>query len=482
MNKKKSIAKNYIYNLIYQILVIILPLITTPYISRVLGAENIGIYSYTLSITTYFILFGTLGVASYGHREIAYVQESMEKRSKVFYEINIMRLITLSISMVFFYSCFCLHGRYSMYYKILLLEIIANCIDISWFFQGMEEFKKTVTRNIVIKFVSVICIFLFVKSRTDLGLYILIYVLSTFLGNALLWFYLPKYITKVKWKELNFFRHLKPMISLFIPQIAIQMYTVLDKTMIGAIVPDKAETGFYEQSQRIIKILLTLATSLGTVMAPRIANTFAKGDYEKIKEYMLSSFSFILMIAFPLLFGIISISSNFVPIFFGSGYDKVILLMNIISPIILFIGLSNVIGTQYLLPTKQHKKYTISVLMGACVNFILNLFLIKKYASVGASVATVIAECCVTCMQFYLVRKELKIKDVLKISHKYFIASIIMFIVSILIGYTINNNLLSLIVQVPVAMLIYFSLLFLMKDTMFLQGIKKIQNKLCKKE
>ena len=139
---KKSVIKNYIYNLTYQILLLILPVITTPYLSRVLGAEGIGIYSYTVSIVTYFILFGSLGIAMYAQREIAYVQNDKEKRSKIFWEVFILRAITLTISLVIFYFTFAMKGKYSIYYRILILEIVANMLDISAFFQGMEEFKK----------------------------------------------------------------------------------------------------------------------------------------------------------------------------------------------------------------------------------------------------------------------------------------------------------------------------------------------------
>lgn len=473
---KKSITKNYIYNLSYQLLAIIVPLITTPYLSRVLGAENIGVYSYTLSITTYFILFGSLGIAMYGQREIAYLQnKDIIDRSKTFWEILLMRLITLSISLILFYFTFAYHGQYSVYYKILILEIVANSLDISWFFQGLEEFKKTVCRNFVVKILSVICIFIFVKSSDDLIKYFLVYVMSNFVGNLSLWLYLPKYVKKVELKALNILKHLKPTLNLFIPQIAIQIYTVLDKTMIGAIVEDKAEVGFYEQAQKMIKLLLTIATSLGTVMIPRMANTFANGDNEKLKLYMKKSFQFILLIVFPLMFGIISISNKFVPIFYGNGYDKVIYLIIVISPILLAIGLSNVLGTQYLLPTKQQKKYTISVTLGAIVNLILNFILIRYWKSIGASIATVIAEFCVTGAQFYLVREEVKILDVLKIAKKYFLASIIMFIISCTIGFIIDNKLLSIFVQIFVSGISYFIVLILCKDEMILEGIKKLK-------
>ena len=478
--ERKSITKNYIYNLVYQILIIIVPLITTPYLSRVLGAENIGIYSYTLSITTYFILLGTLGVNAYGQREIAYVRDNESVRTKTFFEILIMRAITLTISMIIFYFTFASTGEYNMYYKILLLEIIANMIDISWFFQGQEEFKKTVIRNTIVKLISVICIFVFVKTQEDLSKYFLIYVLSTLLGNLSLWLYLPKYIQKVRMKELKIWRHFKPTIGLFIPQVAVQIYTVLDKTMIGAIVEDKSEVGFYEQAQKIIKLLITIATALGTVMVPRMANTFANGKNSKLREYMNKSFKFVLLLVFPLMLGIISIANKFVPIFYGEGYEKVIYLIIVISPIILAIGLSNVIGTQYLLPTKQQKKYTISVVAGSIVNFVLNMIFINLWQSIGASIATVIAEFTVTGIQFYLIRKELNLLDVLKMAKKYCMSGIIMFIVSIIIGTLIQDNLISIIVQICISAIVYTGLLILMKDELIFEGIDKIRKKFIK--
>ena len=418
------------------------------------------------------------GVSTYGQREIAYVQNDKFKRSKIFYEILLMRFITLGISLVIFYFTFAANGEYSTYYKILILEIIANALDISWFFQGIEEFKKTVMRNTVVKLVSVICIFIFVKSQEDLYKYFAIYVLSTFIGNISLWFYLPKFIEKVKIKSLKIFSHFKPTISLFIPQIAIQIYTVLDKTMIGAMVEDKSEVGYYEQAQKIVKLLLTIATALGTVMVPRMANVFASKNKEKLDDYLYKSFRFVLTLAFPLMFGVISVANKFVPIFYGDGYEKVIYLIIVISPIILAIGLSNVTGTQYMVTTKQQKKYTFSVVCGAIVNFIFNLLLINLFKSIGASIATVIAEFVVTGTQFYLLRKEISVYRILKLAKNYFIASIIMMFASFIISILISNYIISIIVQVIFSALLYFGLLIIMKDELVLQGVELLKNKL----
>lgn len=473
MKSKQSVTKNYIYNLLYQILVLILPLITTPYISRVLGAENIGIYSYTISIATYFVLFGSLGIALYGQREIAYNQKNKKKYSVIFREIVILRIITMSISVLIFYFIFVNGNQYQIYYKILTLEIIGNCIDISWFFQGLEEFKKTVTRNIIIKLISVLCIFIFIKNQNDLYLYFLIYVFSTLIGNGSLWLYLPKFLGKVELKELNIFRHLKPTISLFIPQIAIQIYTLLDRTMVGAIISDKSEVGYYDQGQKIVKMLLAVITSMGTVMLPRIANTFATGDRNMVKNYMNKSFNLVFALAFPLIFGIIAVSKAFVPVFFGPGYDKVAILMSVISPIILLIGISNVTGTQYLLPTKRQKEYTISVFCGAIINFIMNICLIWNYGAIGASIGTVIAELTVTLVQIHFVKNDFDFKEIFKSAKNYLFSSLIMFIICLFIETKIKSNLVSTISQVGVGIIIYIIILLLLKDKFVIEIINK---------
>lgn len=472
---KNSIAKNYIYNLLYQILVIILPVITTPYLARTIGPEGTGIYSYTISIVTYFILFGSLGIALYGQREVACIQNNKEEKTKVFTNIFLLRCITMTFSMILFYIIFARIGEYKTYYRILLLEMIANILDISWFYQGMEEFKKTTTRNIIVKLLSVICIFIFIKSPNDVTKYLLIYVGTTLFGNVILWFGLKKYINKISFNQLELRRHFKATIALFIPQIAIQIYTVLDKTMIGTILKDMTEVGYYEQSQKIVKILLTIITSLGTVMMPRIAKLYTEGEKEKIKEYMYQTFRFVSLLGFPLALGVISVSKNFVPLFFGSGYEPVINLINITSIIILFIGFSNVTGSQYLLAIKRQKEFTISVVCGAIVNAILNFILIGEYRAVGAAIATVIAELTVTSIQLYFIKNDYKISRILMSSIKYVISAAVMFIVSIILGEKISSKIIAICVQVLCSGLCYITCLLLLRDKFVLGLISKLK-------
>lgn len=461
---KKSLTKNYIYNLVYQILTLILPLITTPYVSRVLGAENIGIYSYTYSILSYFLLFGALGVALYGQREIAYAGEDKVKRKKVFWEVQICRFFAAFIASVVYFIFFMRNGEYSIYYRIWFLELVAIGIDISWFFQGIEEFKKTVTRNVIVRLVSVLAIFVLVKTQEDLIKYITIYAIADLAGNLLLWLYLPKYFKGIKIKNINAFIHLPAIILLFIPQIASQIYNVLDKTMIGEIILDKSEVGYYEQAQKVIRVLLTVVTSLGIVMIPRMASTFASGDKEKVFDYMKKSFRFVFFLAFPIMFGIMSISKSFVPVFFGEGYEKVVILINVMAPTILLNGMANVIGTQYLLPTKRQKEYTIAIVTGLVVNFILNYVLIKLHYSVGASIATIISELIVVVVEFIVIRKDINIKEVLKSSSSYLLSGIIMLITCTLVQIAFGASTVTMVTQIIAGVLVYVFMLVILKD------------------
>lgn len=476
--EKKSIVKNYIYNLIYQMLTIVLPLVTTPYLSRVLGAGPIGIYGYTLSIVTYFILFGSLGIAMYGQREIAYVQEKKEEQSKTFWEIVIFRVITMTVALIIFYLTFCLKGEYSLYYKILILELVANAIDISWYFQGVEDFGKTVVRNIIVKSLSLVCIFIFIKSPEDLWKYFLIYTVANVFGNLTMWMYIPKILPKVRLKDLNLIKHIKPTLALFVPQIATQIYVVLDKTMVGNITGNMSEVGYYEQAQKIVKALMLVVTALGTVMSSRIANTYATKSYEEVKEYLRKSFKIVWFLGMPIMLGLIAITPNMVPWFYGEGFEAVIPLLIATSPIILAIGLNNVTGVQYLIQTGKQNIFTISVTVGAVINVIFNFVLIKIIGSVGASISSVLAEVIILFVQLYYLKEEITIKDVIEDSFKYIISGIIMAIIVYGISLKMNIGIISTLIQIIIGGIIYVLVLIILKDELIKVIISQIATKI----
>lgn len=473
---KKSIMKNYLYNLTYQILTLLLPLITASYLARVLGAKGNGIYIYTYTIVNYFILFGSLGISMYGQREIAYVQKNKTKKKKIFIELVLFRFITIAIASIIYYIAFMRQGEYNKYYRILFFELLAAAFDISWFFQGMEDFKKTVVRNIAVRLISVCLIFLIVKQESDLNKYLAIYAFADLIGNLSLWFYLPKYFKGVKVKNINITRQIPAIVLLFIPQVSNKIYNMLDTTMLGKIITDKAETGYYEQSQKIIRVLLTLVTSLGTVMVPRMANMFANGEKKQINDCMKKSFNFTYLLSFPIMFGLIAISKDFVPWFFGPGYEKVVVLMNIITPIILLMGIANIIGTQYLLPTKRQKEFTLSVLAGVVVNFILNFIMINLWKSIGACIATVLSQLVVDLMQLHYVKNEINLKYMFKLGIKYLFASILMFIGCMSVRL-VFSGFICMMLQIIVGVLIYFGILIYFKDKFIYMIINKVKDK-----
>lgn len=474
VEKKKSVTKNYIYNLVYQILVIVLPLITTPYISGVLGAERIGVYSFTTSIATYFILFGSLGVAMYAQREIAYVQDDIRKRTKIFWEIFFFRCITMTISIIVFYFTYASHGEYQLYYKILIIQLFANVLDISWFFQGLEEFKKTVTRNLLVKVLSVICIFIFVKTQEDLWIYFVIFVLSILLGNMSLWVYLPKYVGKIKGEKLQIFSHLKPTIGLFIPQIAIDVYTLLDRTMLGYLTNDMSQVGNYEQSQKILKLSYTLITSLGTVMTPRIASVLASKDNRKVEEYLTKSINFVFFLGIPLTLGVMSVARTLVPWFLGDEFSLSVYILMAGSLLIIAKGFTDVAGVQYLIPSRNQSIFTKSVVTGAILNVILNFILIPICGAIGAIIASVIAEVAIAIVQYYYVKKQINIHIFTKAYLKYIISGILMFVVVYVMGIFMQDTIITTMLQICVGGIIYIGGLLIMKDQFLWERLDKI--------
>ena len=476
---KKSIAKNYFFNLINQALSILLPLITTPYLARIFGAEKVGIYSYTLSITTYFVLLGNLGVSLYAQKEIAYVQNDVKKRTKVFYEIFIMKFFSLLISTLLFYFILVRHSDYGMYFKIFIFELIANMIDITWFFQGMEEFQKTVIRNAVIKIIGLLSVFIFIKSSNDFILYFWIYVLSNFLGNVVLWKYIPKFMTKINLKSIKPYKHLKPCLVLFIPQIAVNIYTILDKTMIGLIVPNISEVGFYEQAQKIVKVGLVIITSFGGVMLPRMSNLYAKKSNDIISKSLYKSFKFELLISIPMFLGLIAISDSLIPLFLGNNFLNSISILKIISPILFFVSLTNVIGQQFLLPVKREKQYTYAIISGAIVNVILNIILISYYGANGAAVSSVIAEIVIFIIMYKYTKSDFDYKLIIKSNYKYLLFGIIMFMICYIIELIMTPSTICMIIQIICGMVSYISLLLLTKEELIFDFINK---KRCKNE
>lgn len=475
---KQSVSKNYIYNIIYQILTLIVPLITTPYVSRIFSVNNIGIYSYTYSIVSFFVILAELGSAVYARREIAYCQDNREKRSIVFWEIFIFRTLT-TIFCIVLYLIYAINTDSIKIAVIQMIYIIAVMFDVTWFFQGMEDFKTVVTRNSIIKILTTVFIFVFVNTDNDFLIYILGLALLPLLGNIVTWTSLIKYIKKVSLKKLKPFRHFKGTFGLFIPTIAAQVYLLLDKTMLGFFSEDNVENAYYEQAQKIIRICWTFLTTFAAVMAPRIAFVYKKNDKENMNKYLRYSFGFVWFLSSALCFGIISISNNLVPWFLGDAYDKVVILLAIFSFILFPIGISSLTGTAYLITIKKQRIYTFSILVGAIFNFALNLILIPKCYSIGAAISSVIAEYIIVIIQIVYIchfLKTIKVRDIFSGAWQYLISGIVMYFIVKIISKFLNAKILNTFILIIIGSIAYFLLLYLLRNALLIDVLNKVKN------
>lgn len=477
---QKSIKKNYLFNTAYQILTLITPLITTPYVSRILGADGIGTYSFADSVTSYFVLAATMGISIYGQREISYFQSDREKRSNVFWNTKILECITSAITLVAFYI-FAIFSSNSTIFFVLSMNILAVMFDVTWLFQGMEEFGIITLRNTIFKFLNIAFIFIFVKQKSDLVIYIAGIAGFTLISNLSLWTKLRQYVDRPKKENIRPLKNIRVVISLFVPTIAIQVYTVLDKTMIGLITRDSFQNGYYEQAIKISRMALMLVTSLGTVMIPRIGHHYSIGEKKVVTTLMYRSYNFVWFLGIPLCFGLIGIADNFVPWFFGNGYGTVIPLLRILSCLIIAIGINNVTGMQYLIPTGRQNVFTKTVLVGAIVNVVMNILLIPIFKASGAAVASVVAETTIAVIQLILVREEIDGMQVLKLLPKYLISGGIMLASLLWLNQYLRKNILDTILMIVLGVIIYLIALLFLKDKFLIENTRLVLNKIIRR-
>lgn len=350
-------------------------------------------------------------------------------------------------------------------------------VDIVWLFQGMEDFRKTSIRNITVKIASVLMVFLMVKTEDDVPIYIAINAVSALVSSLVLWLYIPKLIIRVKvpWDEVK--KHIYPVITLFIPMIAIYVYTYVDKIVLG-LLSTEAQVGFYSNAERIVKLPMTVITSLGSVMIPRVASLIKDEKWNKVREDMRKSIHFVFFLGFPMAAGIAVIARYFVPCFFGAGYEECIPLMQELSVIIIIIGLSSVTGQAALVPLNKQKIYTISILVGAVMNLFLNIMLIPILGAQGAVIGTITAESMVGIIQWIAVFKgiDLKLCDVLHDNIKPFLGAAVMLILLVLVRPMLQVTVLYTILYGVLGCGIYFGFMLLSRDSMVYIGIGYLKN------
>lgn len=453
-----KIKQNFIYDAAYQIFILIIPFITTPYIARVLGATGVGIYSYTYSIVNYFMMFAILGINTYGNREVSKIKDNKEKLNYTFSSIYYLQIIcTVIIFSIYLIYCLNFNREYFFYNLIQTIYILSVAFDINWLFCGLQKFKVTVTRSFFIKISSFIAILLFVKNENDLWKYIIILAMSTLINQIVLWPFLKKECKFVRVKPKDILKHLKPNLLLFIPTIALSVYRIFDKIMIGQII-SVTEVGYYENAEKMLNIVLAIVSALVTVTLPEMTYLYNNKRFDEFYKILKKSVLFIYFMAIPVIFGFLATSKNLVSIYLGNNFSKSALILNVLCISLIFSPISSIIRMQILIPQNRDKEYIISIICGAILNVILNLLLIKKLEAIGAAISTVIAELIVFLLQYYYVKNEIKIKDYIYSIIKFLTSSIIMYIVVVVIGNIINTDLIKLVVQIGVGIIIYLFL------------------------
>lgn len=468
--KPKSIKLNYAYNLIYEIFALLTPLITTPYISRVLGADGVGIYSYTYAIAQYFVLFGNLGIATYGQMVIAGCREDREKTSKAFYELWILRFITMLVSLAIYMAVSFVSTEYKEARLLFGVLVFAAAFDLTWLFRGIEDFSKVVIRNIILKVVMIAVIFLFVKTAEDVNLYIFFVAISTLLGNISFLFSMRKVLCKVELKSLNIVQHLKPCLLFFVPTIATSVYTLLDKTMLGYMTVGTAQNGYYEQAHKIEQILIVIIISLNTIMRSRMSFLYQQGKLDEMRKRLNRSIGFIMLIAIPMTAGLVGIAPNFIPLFLGEGFVESIILLQIFAFLLIAIGLSNCLNTHFLGPSGRQGKNNYVLIAGAAVNFVLNYNIIPKYGAVGAACATVLAEILILAGYLFLIRDFFKFATMFKLGWRYIAAGIIMELLVSYVGDFAGRPVFILVLQILVGVSSYSLAILILRDPFVLNN------------
>lgn len=459
-----SIKKNYLYNFLFQMFSLVIPLITTPYISRVLQPDGVGTYSYVHSIATYFSLVAALGISSYGMRECARIRDNKRRLTVLFCELAILRILTTAFCLIVYFALVVINADNPKVYLAMSFVILGVMFEFNWFFQAMENFKILAGRNFLVKIATVILIFTFVKDENDLIVYVLIQSGSIFFANVALLPTIKKYLTKIPIGIIRPFRHLKETFVYFIPTIATSVYTVLDKTMLGFITRDMSENGYYEEAHKIINILLTVVTSLNTVVGVRTSYLFARKQDEDIKRHIGNTFRFLFAVSFPLALGLMACANNFVPWFFGEGYEPVGTLIIMFSPIVVVIGVSNVIGTLYLTPSGQRGRSNKAIVSGAVCNFVLNLVLIPYLGAYGAVISSISAELVISVMYCYFLREYMSIRTIAKMAVRYILLAAGMFIPVFLVGKILEPTVTTTLIQIGIGVVSYAVALLITRD------------------
>ena len=473
----QSIKNNFLLNLSTTITGLLFPLITFPYASRILMADGIGQVQFFQSIIDYVSLCTALGIPLYAVREIARIRDNKELRSRTTIEILLLHAILTLVGYIVVFILAKTVAKIEIDASLLFLlstTLFFNTIGVAWFYQAIEDFKYITLRSLFVRILSLVALFIFVKTKQDLFYYAGILVIGTVGNNIFNFFRLRKYIklSKGEFKRLNLLRHLIPALKIFILNLVISIYVNLDSVMLGFL-KNEESVGYYAAATRLTKAILGIVSSLGAVLLPRFSNMITNGQKEEFQLLANKAASFTIALSLPMSVGLIFMAAPIIHIFCGNGFEPSILTLKLVAPIVLFIGLSGIIGMQILYPQGREKYVIISTMVGACINLLINYLLIPQYGQYGAALGTVIAEFMVTVIMILLGRKYLPINILSKQNLHYLIGSIV---ISILLAFLFVfplHEVNYLLIGILLSVIVYYAYLLMIKDTLALQ-LKKL--------
>ncbi|MCH3904862.1 MAG: oligosaccharide flippase family protein [Lactobacillus sp.] len=457
----KKTLLNIFYNAIYQIFLVLVPLITVPYLSRSLGPKTYGIYSSVNNTTQFLMVFCSLSISYIGMRTISRTRahSTRTELTNAFWGLwyfQALASMAMIVCTVIFLSIS--HVRYWNYLLLMVPFMVSAQLDISWFFQGLAEFGKVVLRNTLVKLSSVVLIFWLVKSPADLNKYLLIMSLSTLAGSLVFWFGIRNYVDGPTKHFYKFKESVIAIITLLIPQIATQVYTSLDKPILGWY-QNSTQVSFYDNSQRISNMILGVITSITLVMMPKMA---AEG---KDKQRVVLKKSLEATVMLGILFAVVVMvnTKQFVPFFFGEKYIPMTNLMFWFTLTIIIIPMGGVFANQFALANKRDLDYAIPVVVGAVSELILSYFFDRAWAATGALIAILITEIIVCVLRLWIVRDAYEFKYVFADVPKYFLIGLISFAAGMLMPNVIPSAFLNMCLKSIIVMAIYIGLMFVFK-------------------
>lgn len=465
----KSVKANYLFNLINSASQLLFPLITFPYASRIMMADGIGQVNFFQSIISYISLFTCLGIPMYAIREVAKVRDNPEKMTRITVEILLLHaFLTLLGYMTVAVICLTVTKVQTDIPLFLLLSatIFFTAIGCEWFYQGIEDFKYVAVRGLLVKLLSVVLLFLLVKTKEDILWYGAYSVLGVLGGNIFNFIRLRKYLHRevIDVRALHPLRHLKPALHVFALNVVISIYLQLNNVLLG-FMKDAEAVGYFTAATKIMMITMSISSSLGAVIMPRTSNLIAEGRMDEFRTLIQKSYDFVLALAMPLTVGLIFTSPSVILLLSGEGFAPAVLTSQIVASNILMVGLSGVMGIQVLYPLGKINIVILCTLIGAAVNVFLNVLLIPRYGHNGTAVAYMLAEVAVTVSMFLIGRKYIPIQFLKKQHLHYVGGGIVMGGFLYFISLLGLSNISTLITMICVGIMVYIIVLLWLKDS-----------------